>query len=684
MADLDYIQTYINYEKKAIDTWKILIIDDEPSVHDITSIILKSFRFKNKSLTLLHAFSTNEAKLILKQNENIALILLDIILETKTAGLELIHWIRKELKNNISQIVIRTGDPEHFSEQNTIEEYDVNDYILKTDVTSQRLITLVSGSIRSFIDKFKLQNELIIRKQFELSLKEKETLLKDIVTNIGDILWEVNIKVNYIYISRKAEELTGYSKTTIKNKHFTFSMTSESKNNGWLGIQNAIKRENKFSNIEITRKAKNGSIQYYLCSGNPVYDKSNHFIGYRGADINITNLKNSEIEKEKLLFQLRHAQRLEAIGTLAGGIAHDFNNILGGILGYAQLLQFELKKNETCLGFTKQIVTGCNRAKNLIFQILDFSRQSKNISPQRITNPIEIINETLKLLRASFPSSIKIHSEIDKNIGCIKADPSQIHQSIMNLCTNARQAIEDDMGTIQIKVKEIGYSDNEAIDNLKTDLPFGDYIQISVEDSGKGIELDTLEKIFNPYFTTKNRGDGTGLGLSVVHGIVTRFNGAITIKSQPGEGTIFTLYFPKHIKKRERGKNLPLTPINGEACVLFIDDEPVLVELGKMMLEKLGYKVVTANSPKTALKIFKKDPKKFDIVITDMTMPEMHGTQLAIELKKLNKDLPIILATGFSNLAQSKKAMPSVIDAVLPKPIEINTLSQTLYNSLIQ
>jgi PAS domain S-box-containing protein len=690
MTESNYIETHIKdeYESQSFGpvissgAWKILIIDDEPSVHQITRLALKGYDFKKKPLFLLHAYSAKQARTILEEHCDLALILLDIILETETAGLELIRWIRKKLKNHISQIVIRTGNPDNFSEQNMIEAYDVNDYIVKADVTVQRLRTLVSGSIRTFIGKFELQRELNTRKQVEQSLKDKEILLKDIIANIGDILWEINSDMMYVYISKKAETITGFSKSEFKLKHFSHDMTSESKKNSWSEIQEKIKQKKKFSNIEISRNTKTGDIQYYLTSGKPVYDKNNKFKGYRGADIDVTGLKNAEVEKEKLIAQLRHAQRLEAMGTLAGGIAHDFNNILGGILGYAQLLQFELNHNQNCLSYTKQIVAGCNRAKNLIFQILDFSRQSENLSPQNITNPIEIVRETLKLLRASFPSSIKIHSDIDENTGCIQADPSQIHQAVMNLCTNARQAIEGGIGHITITVREKIHSLDTPIKHLKVDLPLGEYISISVADTGKGIETDTLDKIFNPYFTTKNRGDGTGLGLSVVHGIVTRFNGAITTRTQPGEGTVFILYFPKYKKKNKKIKIKENALIKGEACILFIDDEPMLVSLGKMMLEKLGYKVLAVKSPLKALRIIENDPKKFDLVITDMTMPDIHGTQLALEIKKFNKKIPIVLATGFTNLVQTKKANPSGIDAILPKPIEINTLSQTIHQLL--
>ncbi len=665
----------------ATDQWKILVIDDESSIHEITQIVLKDFHFDGKPLLLLHAYSTQDAKKMLTDHTDIALILLDIILETQTAGLDLIHWIRKQANNTLSQIIIRTGNPDHYPEAEMIETYTINDYVEKTNVTAQRLKTLVMGSIRTFRDKYKLKQELSAKRKIEQSLKEKEKLLEDIVENIGDILWEIDEKLIYTYISKKAEAITGFAATHFIGKSFQNFLTAESKTIAFNQIKSHIVQQTKFSNIEITRNTKSGEPQYYLVSGKPFF-KGDKFKGYRGADIDITSLKRTEIEKDKLIAELRQAQRLEAMGTLAGGIAHDFNNILGGILGYAQLLQFELNENPTSMSYTKQIVTGCNRAKNLIFQILDFSRQRDNVSSKRLTNPIEIVNETLKLLRASFPSSIKIRSTVYKDTGCIQADPSQIHQAVMNLCTNARQAIEDGRGEVHIIVNEIAHAVDAPIADLKLDLPFGDYIMISVEDTGKGIDIDALDKIFNPYFTTKKHGDGTGLGLSVVHGIVTRFNGAITTRTKPGQGTIFALYFPKYAATEETKKQTYNPLIKGNAHVLFIDDEPMLVDLGKRMLEKLGYHVEALESALEALSMIKEKPTRFDLVITDMTMPDMYGTKLAEEIKKINDQIPIVLASGFSTLSQTSNANPSGIDAVLPKPIEISTLSQTLHQLL--
>ena len=422
--------------------------------------------------------------------------------------------------------------------------------------------------------------------------------------------------------------------------------------------------------------------RYFLTSGRPFFDTKGRWKGFRGAEKDITALVHSQEEKKKLIAQLRHAQRLEAMGALAGGIAHDFNNILGGILGYTQLIQFEIKENPVAQGYTEQIISGCNRAKNLILQILDFSRQRECTTPQKLTAPGEIVSEAVKLLRASIPSSIRLKTRIQENAGTILADPSQIHQAVMNLCTNARQAIETGQGEICVRVESVSLTPENHSRSPELDLDFGAYITISVTDTGKGIEANTLEKIFNPYFTTKKRGDGTGLGLSVVHGIVTRFSGTITVATHPGEGSAFTLYFPAHKEKKPPEKANPIRRVQGQSNVLFIDDEPMLVDIGRMMLEKLGYNVTAIETPLAGLAMITAAPHRFDIVITDMTMPEILGTQLAARIKKENPALPVVLATGFSNILQTQNATPEGIDAVLSKPITMASLSQALYRLL--
>ncbi len=665
------------------EPWKILITDDDKDIHYITDQVLSDFTFKGRTLSFLHAYSKKESEKILRDNPDIAVILLDVVLETDNAGLELIRYIRKELNNSITQIVIRTGQPGHAPEQSVIDKYEINDYRTKTELTAQKLFTLITTSLRAYRIKSDLRNELERRKQTEQSLRESENRFRDIVTSIGDWVWETDTELNFTFISQNIETVTGYSDKELMGKNFFSLMSEESRFNAAEIIGTKFAESKPFINIEIWIQKKDNNKACFLASGKPIKDKNNIVTGYRGVNKDITALKTAEKEKEMLIFQLRQAQRLEAIGTLAGGIAHDFNNILGAILGYTQLLQMDIHENKKAMHYTSQILGGCDRAKNLILQILDFSRHNKKNNQMIAISPSTVTKEALKLLRSSIPSSITIKTEIVDDVGYILADPTQMHHIIMNLCTNAYQAIEDEQGIITIKIygTTIGRQHDFTLSSSKNkepDLKPGDYVVISVTDNGKGISQDIIDKIFEPYFSTRKGGDGTGLGLAVVHGIVTQCQGQIIATSTEGKGTTFTIYFPKYVRKDKKTDMPSRQPTVKGQKILFIDDEETLVELGKSMLEKLGYSAVATQSGLKALEIIKKDPLAFDIVITDMTMPDIQGCRLARKIKEIRPDMPVILSTGFSNIANSEDASPQGIDAVMSKPFNMNSLAHTI------
>ncbi len=668
-----------------MNPWKILIVDDEKDVHYVTEEVLSDFIFKGKKLTFLHAYSRKESEKIIRKNSDIAIVLLDVVLETKNAGLKLIQFIREDLKNSIIQIIIRTDQSGFAPEQSIINKYDINDYRLKTELTAQKLYTLVTTSLRSYQLKSNLQKGLEKRKQIEFALRKSQERLKDIVASIGDWIWEIDTELRYTYISQNIDSITGYSyKELIGNNLFTL-MTKESKINTAETINNKIAKAEAFNNIEIWIQKKDKTKACFLTSGKPIKDKNNFVTGYRGVNKDITDLKKAEKEKAILISKLGQTQRLEAIGTLAGGIAHDFNNILGAILGYTQLLQMDINGNEKAMHYTRKILGGCERAKNLILQILDFSRHNKKNHEMIPVSLSTVAKESLKLLRSSIPSSIKIKTEISENNGYILADPAQLNHMIVNLCTNAYQAIEDNQGTISIKINQLEIDHETSIyQSTLPDLAPGKYITISFTDDGKGMSKEIMDRIFEPYFSTKKGGDGTGLGLAVVHGIVTQCNGQITVKSSKGKGTEFTVYFPKYIKEKENtGIIISGTASKGEK-ILFVDDEDTLVELGGAMLAKLGYKPVAMKSGLEALKAIQDSPFEFDIVITDMTMPDIQGSQLASKIKKIRPDLPVILSTGFSNIADSENASPAGIDAVIAKPFTISSLARAINEVLVK
>jgi PAS domain S-box-containing protein len=376
-------------------------------------------------------------------------------------------------------------------------------------------------------------------------------------------------------------------------------------------------------------------------------------------------------ERKSLEDQLRQTQKMEAIGTLAGGIAHDFNNILSAIIGFSELALSEAPKKTKLYENIQAVVKAGQRANSLVKQILAFSRQDKE---ER--KPIQvhlIVNEVLKLLRSSLPSTVQISKRIESDKDTILADFTQIHQILMNLCTNASHAMMEEGGILQINLENVELDSNFTVQN--SDINPGSYLKLTVKDTGHGMPPDVLNRIFEPYFTTKEKGAGTGLGMAVVHGIVKSHNGIIKANSKPGKGSTVHVYLPiidkEDNSEKETQKPLP----SGKERILFIDDEPALTDLGKQMLIKLGYEVVSRSNSVEALELFRTKPDLFDLVITDLTMPNMTGDRLAKELMKIRPDIPIILCTGYSARMSKENAKQLGIGAFARKPLVMQDLA---------
>ena len=415
-------------------------------------------------------------------------------------------------------------------------------------------------------------------------------------------------------------------------------------------------------------------------TGEPAYfensaeDLQKHFIvtAFRPAQgqfacifVDITDQKKAEAEKEYLQSQLIHAQKMEAIGTLAGGIAHDFNNILGAMLGYAEMVREDSPEGSLAAKDLDQVLTAGHRAKELVKQILAFSRQTETV--KILLQPAVIVKEAIKLLRASIPTTIAIDQDIETQTGLILVDPTQIHQILMNLCTNAFHAMEIDGGTLSISLKTITLSQKELIHEPRL-LP-GDYIQLSVGDTGTGIEPEIQKKIFDPYFTTKETGKGTGMGLAITHGIIKSYGGMITCDSRLGEGTVFKINFPISEENTQPATNPVDSVTAGTERILLVDDEQILADMGKIMLERLGYKVTVRMNSLEALTAFKNQPDAFDLVITDQTMPGMTGADLARRILQIRPGMPIILCTGYSSTISEEKVKSYGIKGFAMKPL---------------
>jgi PAS domain S-box-containing protein len=385
-------------------------------------------------------------------------------------------------------------------------------------------------------------------------------------------------------------------------------------------------------------------------------------------------------ERKRLEIQLRQAHKMQAIGTLAGGIAHDFNNILTAILGYAELAMEERQQDRVLGKYLQGVLTAGHRAKDLVQQILAFSRQTEH---ERTPMQVHLlVKEVLDLLRAALPSTIAIQPIIDPDAGSVLADPTQIHQVVLNLCTNAAHAMRETGGVIEVRLEPVDLPTDCTTGTA--DLKAGAYVRLTVRDTGHGMAPEIMERIFEPFFTTKNVGEGTGMGLAVVHGIVTSHGGAITVESAPEQGATFAVYLPRLVAPTTSTVDIEESLPGGCERLLFVDDEVALVHLWQTALEHLGYSVVVCTSSLKALDVFHAAPQSFDLVITDYTMPTMTGEVLAHELRRIRPDIPIILYTGFSDTTVAERARALGIDAFVLKPVRVRDLNLAIRQVLAQ
>jgi len=387
----------------------------------------------------------------------------------------------------------------------------------------------------------------------------------------------------------------------------------------------------------------------------------------------ITRIKDLEKESLRIQAQLQQAQKMEAIGTLAGGIAHDFNNILSAVIGYTEIVLGDVAENTSQHKNLQEVLRAGNRARDLVNQILMFSRQTeKELKPVKIN---QIVIETLKLLRASLPTTIRIEPKLRSNLAVL-ADPTQIHQVMMNLCTNAAHAMREMGGLLKIELSDC-VLDSRFIEQHPY-LAAGAYIKLRVSDSGHGMEQKIVGRIFDPFFTTKERGEGTGMGLAVVLGIVKSHGGTITVDSTIGQGASFDVYLPVIEHETDTDIRPKVIMPTGTERILFVDDEKALAELGLQILKRLGYHVSTRTSSIEALELFMAQPDKFDLVITDMTMPNMTGDELAAQMMEIRADIPVILCTGYSERISKDKAHEIGIKEFVLKPIIMSDMALTV------
>ena len=503
------------------------------------------------------------------------------------------------------------------------------------------------------------------QKEAKDALKKSEARLSGIVNSMADWVWEVDKDGRYTFCSDNVERVFGYRPEEMMGKvPFDFMTPDEAERVG--GIFNEIAgRKRPIRDLENWNIRKDGVEICLLTNGVPILGDTGELLGYRGVDRDITRRKQADKEKRELEARLRQSHKMEAIGTLAGGIAHDFNNILSGILGYSQLAMVNVKTPEQLTRHLEQIIKGIQRASELTKQILTFSRQSE-YEKHAFRIYLEI-KEAIKLLRSSIPATIEINTRLDSREKVL-ADPIRIHQVIMNLCTNAYQAMRKTGGCLTVSLTDVTLSDTD-IPGDKRAAP-GDYVRLEVSDTGHGMDEATLAKAFEPYFTTKEKGDGTGLGLALVQAIVEEHDGFLEVSSQVGSGSRFYLYFPvvKADPETQRRGNVQDRQLKGDEAILLIDDEEQIRESCREFLQSQGYRVAAFSNGSHALERFKKDPKAFDLVISDMTMPGMTGNRFAAQILGIRPEIPVVLCTGFNEDSSREKAKALGIRHYLQKP----------------
>jgi PAS domain S-box-containing protein len=521
------------------------------------------------------------------------------------------------------------------------------------------------------------------RKSAEDVLRKTEGRFQTLVKTIPDLIWLKDKDGVFLACNQMFECLYGVREADIIGRTDYDFVDKELADFFVEHDRMAMAAGKPTSNEEWLTFVNDGHRALHETIKTPMYDERGTLIGVLGMARDITERKRAEKEKINLEGQLQQARKLEAIGVLAGGIAHDFNNILSAILGFTELAMNDAPSNQQLQEDLNEIYAAGNRAKELIQQLLTFSRRQKH-APHPLDIPA-IVKEVVKFLRSTLPASIEMVLEIDENVRPVLADPSQIHQIVMNLCTNAGQAMENDGGVLTIKVSETAPPDQffESHPNLAP----GSYIELVFKDTGIGIAPPMMGSIFDPYFTTKNAGDGTGLGLAVTYGIIRKIGGEIIAESEPGKGSIFTILLPvaeRGSQDNRSSEPADFEPSGGNERILLVDDEPQVLKLTARVLEKYGYSVTTAKDGRSALEIFKCNPLNFDLVISDVSMPKLSGDKLALQILAVLPTMPILLTSGFSENISKDLIMKAGVKGVLDKPISEDALSRMVRQVLDQ
>jgi PAS domain S-box-containing protein len=539
---------------------------------------------------------------------------------------------------------------------------------------------LLLNTLVTFTTAFMLNGlEKAIQKEQEVSRglrqsRDERNLLLLAIEQAEEMIVVTNARGIMEYVNPAFNRVTGYTRDEIQDCSLDLFVKQEQDKEVVRDMWRAITQGFPWKG-QLTGRTKSGGTFIQEASITPILDSSKQLSNFIAVNRDVTERWRLNQEKSKLEEEYRQIQKVEALGTLTGGIAHDFNNILGIILGYTELSENAVPRENPAREFLREVKTASLRGRDIVSQLLTFSREKGD--KQAIIDITPVIKEGLKMLRSTLPSSVEFREAIAGDLSRVKADPTQMHQILVNLCTNAHHAMEDQGGVISISLDNTRLK-HKGFDFLPTLSP-GEYLKLRVADSGQGIQDRDRSRIFDPYFTTKDKDKGTGLGLSVVLGIVKSHGGGIKCDSTPGKGTVFEILLPAIHGQAESPEAVAEAPLpTGSETILFVDDESMIVNLNTKRLEDLGYHVTGLSDPVQALEQVREEPARFDLVITDMTMPGMTGDRLAREVLNLRPDLPVILSTGHSERISRESALEAGLAEYLEKPLDLPTLARAV------
>lgn len=516
----------------------------------------------------------------------------------------------------------------------------------------------------------------------ERALRQSEERYSLAMEGANEGHWDWDVTADRLFLSPKMKTLGGQSESSEAGTRADWMrqmlMHPDDRPRFEMTLHDHLEGRTPRFDCEYRVRHPDGEWHWLLARGRCLRDAAGKPFRFVGSAMDITAEKQAQIEKEQLEAQLRQSQKMEAIGTLAGGIAHDFNNILGAILGYGELALQESSEQSALRRYLENVMHATERGKMLVERILGFSRSG--LGDREPVNVQSIIEETLELLQASLPAGIRLERKIDAGNAAVIGDATYLHQVAMNLCTNSIHAMQRG-GVLGVALERIQLNERRTLS--RGSLGPGPYVRLTVRDTGEGIPPAVLDRMFDPFYTTKEVGEGTGLGLSLVHGIVTDLAGAIDVSTRLGEGTVFEIYLPVagEIAAPEAQTDRILPRGNGEV-VMIVDDERPLVELAEEITARLGYEPVGFGSSTSALDAFRAAPDRFDAVLTDEAMPDLTGIELARELRRLRPRIPVILMTGYSGAKLMGLAAEIGVNEVLRKPLRRHELADSLARAL--